>query len=71
MLGGNYLLKSEELFKDYPSVLSVAQMAEMLNIGIVLAYRLVREKKIKARKIGKDYKILKNVVIDYLEGGNS
>lgn len=31
-----------ELFKDYPDVVSVEQVSEMLHIGQVLAYRLVR-----------------------------
>ena len=47
------MIKSEELFKDYPSVLSVAEMAEMLNIGIVLAYRLVKQKKLRQGKLEK------------------
>ena len=36
-----------ELFKDYPDVVSVEQVSEMLRIGQVLAYRLVRSGKIK------------------------
>lgn len=41
----------------------------MLNIGQVLAYKLVKKGEIKARKIGREYKIPKvNVIIYILKG---
>ena len=39
-----------ELFKEYPDIVSVEQVSEMLRIGQVLAYRLVRSGEIKSRK---------------------
>lgn len=32
------------MFTSYPDLVDVVQLKEMLNIGITLAYRLVREK---------------------------
>ena len=61
-LGGKYL----ELFRNYPDVVSVEQLSEMLHIGQVLAYRLVRNGEIKSRKVGREYKIPKVNVIAYL-----
>lgn len=55
-----------ELFKDYPDVVSVEQVSEMLHIGQVLAYRLVRSGKIKSRKVGRRYLIAKRNVIDFV-----
>lgn len=55
-----------EMFKDYPDVVSVAQLREMLHIGQVLAYRLVRDGKIQARKVGREYKISKKSIISYV-----
>ncbi len=55
-----------ELFKNYPDVVSVEQLSEMLHIGQVLAYRLVRNGEIKSRKVGREYKILKVNFIAYL-----
>lgn len=55
-----------ELFKEYPDVVSVAQLMEMLQIGQVLAYRLVKKGAIKSRKVGREYKIPKTAVIAYL-----
>lgn len=60
-----------EMFKDYPDVVSVGQLKEMLQIGQVLAYKLVKEGEIKSRKVGREYKILKSPVIEYLSRGCS
>lgn len=55
-----------ELFKEYPDVLSVEQLSEMLRIGKVLAYRLIRNSEIKSRKVGRKYLIIKQSVIDFI-----
>ena len=60
-----------EIFKDYPDVVSVAQLMEMLHIGQVLAYKLVKSGKIKSRKIGREYKIPKANVIAYVLQGDA
>ena len=61
--------KSYELFSDYPDILSVQQLMELLQICKVLAYKLIESKKFKAVKIGREYKILKNSVIDFINNG--
>jgi excisionase family DNA binding protein len=61
--------KSYELFSSYPDILSVQQLMELLQIGKVLAYKLIESKKFKAVKIGREYKILKNSVIDFINNG--
>lgn len=60
-----------ELFKDYPDIVSVSQLMEMLQIGQVLAYNLVKNGKIKARKVGREYKIPKVNVIAYVLQGDA
>ncbi len=55
-----------EIFKDYPDVVSVEQLMEMLQIGQVLAYKLVKNGAIKSRKIVREYKIPKVNVVAYL-----
>jgi excisionase family DNA binding protein len=55
-----------EIFKDYPDIVSVEQLMEMLQIGQVLAYKLVKSGEIKSRKVGREYKIPKVNVIAYL-----
>ena len=54
------------MFTSYPDVVNVEQLKEMLGIGITLAYRLLKENKIRAFKIGREYKIPKANVIRYL-----
>ena len=56
------------VFRDYPDIVTIEQMCRMLGgIGKKTGYRLLREKKIEAFKIGKSYKIPKIQVIGYLK----
>ncbi len=56
------------VFQDYPDVVTIEQMCRMLGgIGKKTGYRLLREKKIEAFKIGKSYKIPKIQIISYLK----
>ena len=58
------------MFTAYKDVVTVKQLAEMLGIGITLAYRLVKQKTIQSIKVGREYKIPKHCVINYLEKMN-
>jgi len=57
---------SMAMFSDYPDVVSVEQVTEMLHIGQVLAYKLLKDGSIKARKVGRRYIIAKKNVIEFL-----
>lgn len=61
--------ETQELFTNYPDILSVVQLMELLQIGKVLAYKLIESKKIRAIKIGREYKVLKHSVIDFINSG--
>ena len=55
------------MFTDYPDIVNLTQMRKMLGgISNSLAYRMLREKKIKSKKVGREYKIPKVNVIDYM-----
>ena len=58
---------NNQLFEEYPELVSVSDLMSMLSIGRVLAYRLITDKKIKAVKIGREYKIVKNSVISLIQ----
>ena len=58
------------MFATYNDVVNVEQLAEMLGIGITLAYRLVKQNTIQSIKIGRQYKIPKINVIAYLVNQN-
>ena len=55
----------ELMFTEYPDIVNVPQLKEMLDIGMNLAYDLVRQKKIQSLKVGREYKIPKRNVIEY------
>ena len=55
------------MFTEYPDVVNTDQLCEMLGgAAIKSVYRLLREGKIKAFRIGKGYRIPKVSVIEYL-----
>lgn len=54
------------MFKEYPDVLTVEQMAHALGIGLNSAYRLVKERQIGCVRVGKKILIPKVCVADYL-----
>lgn len=55
------------MFTNYPDIVDISQMRKMLgNIGITLAYKLLKEKRIKSIKIGREYRIPKSCIIEYL-----
>ena len=58
---------NNQLFEESPELVSVSDLMIMLSIGRVLAYRLITDKKVKAVKIGREYKIVKNSVIALIQ----
>lgn len=55
------------MFTSYPDIVNITQMRKMLGgIGVTLAYKLLRQRKIKSLKIGREYKIPKSYIIEYL-----
>ena len=58
----NYRLMSN----NYPDVVDIKQLREMLGVGITKAYTLVNNNIIPSKKIGREYKIPKVMVINYL-----
>lgn len=55
------------MFTTYPDIVDITQMRKMLGgIGVTRAYKLLKERKIKSLKIGREYKIPKSCIIEYL-----
>ncbi|HNR04154.1 MAG TPA: helix-turn-helix domain-containing protein [Bacillota bacterium] len=55
------------MFTNYPDVVNVDQMCEMLNICKTQAYIMLREGLIKSKRIGRIYKIPKIYIVQYLD----
>ena len=57
------------MFPDYPDIVTVKQLREMLGVSRALAYKLISDGEIQAVKIGKSLKIPKVSVINYVTEG--
>ena len=56
------------IFRDYPDVVTVEQMCEMLGgISTKTGYRLLKDGSIKSFAVGRRYRIPKLYIFEYLE----
>lgn len=62
-----YIIDSYNALVDYPDVLSIQQIQEILNIGRNSIYNLLQANKIKSIKIGKKYVVPKQSIINFLK----
>ena len=62
--------QSNDIFTEYPDVITVAQLQQMLRTSRRTAYDLVKTGEIPSVMIGGSFKILKRNVISYLEKPN-
>ena len=54
------------LLKDYPDIMGIEEMSAALGVSIKTAYKLLREGKITAIKVGRAYRISKIHLLAYL-----
>lgn len=54
------------MFEQYDDILTIEEVAEILRIGTSQAYKIVRSGQLKAYKEGKDWKILKQALSNYV-----
>lgn len=54
------------MFEQYDDILTIEEVAELLRIGMTQAYRIVRSGNLKGYKEGKDWKIPKKALINYV-----
>ena len=54
------------LFRDYPDVVSISQLSQMLGISDKTAYRLLKGNQIPHFKIGRSYRIPKLNILNYI-----
>ena len=54
------------MFEQYDDILTIEEVAELLRIGMTQAYRIVRSGNFKGYKEGKDWKIPKQALINYV-----
>ncbi len=54
------------MFEQYDDILTIEEVAELLRIGMTQAYRIVRSGNLKGYKEGRDWKIPKQALINYV-----
>ncbi len=55
------------MLKDYPDVMDIDQMSELLGISTKTAYKLLKNGQIIALKVGRTYRIPKVHILKYLK----
>ena len=57
---------SPQMFSNYPDVVTVEELAKMLKVGRNTAYELVRSGAVHSIKIGRQIRVAKRAVIEYI-----
>ena len=66
-----YQLKScKVIVNDYPDVLNFSQLCKILGISANTGYQLLKSGKIKNLKVGREYRISKIHLMEYLRIDN-
>ena len=55
------------MFESYDDILTITDVAEILKIGTTQAYKIVRSGELKGFKEGKDWKIPKSSLANYIK----
>ena len=54
------------MLNEYPDVLNADQVIDILRVSKKTLYHILKENQIQNIKIGREYRILKTALIDYL-----
>lgn len=57
----------EEILSDYKDVLTLVEVQTILKISKSKAYQLLQSKKIASFRLGKQYRVLKQTLIDFIK----
>lgn len=61
----------EKELRCYPVALTAAEVAEILRVSTKTVYKLIKEKSLPAVKVGRENRIAKSQLIDYLQAKRS
>ena len=62
---------NDDSLRKYDDVLTITDLMDYLAVGKNMAYTLKREGKIRSFRIGRNYKIPKQAVIDYIHSAGN
>lgn len=57
------------MLRNYPDVMNVKQMCDVLHISTKTGYRMIRRQEIHALKIGRSYRVPKLSILRHLTAG--
>lgn len=57
----------EKELRCYPAALTAAEVGEILRVSVKTVYKLIKEKTLPAVKVGRENRIAKSQLIDYLQ----
>ena len=57
-------------FQNCPDVMSVEQVSGILNVSAKTVYKLIREKRIRAVKSGREFRITRESLMAHLNQGD-
>jgi len=64
-------ITSQEIYrivlKEYPDVLNVEQVSEVLEVSKKTVYKLIREGSLSSLKVGREYRIPKVTLLKYMK----
>lgn len=60
------MFNRDNIFTKYPDIVTAKELSKMLDISLNTAYALLRNNEIYSFKIGTNYKIPKESVIDFV-----
>lgn len=60
-------MRKVSVLRKYPDLLAIEDVTQILHIGRHVVYRLIKENRLKAFKIGNRYRVTKRSLISYIE----
>ena len=64
------MVYNHHIFRNYPDSMTLKDVADALGISTKLASRLVREGEIFGVKVGREYRVAKTTVMEFIQDRN-
>lgn len=58
---------TRSIFKDFPDVMDVNQASKLLGVSTKTVYKVIRGGSLPSIKVGREYRILKTCLVQYLK----
>ena len=55
------------VFKEYPEVLDVKQVSQLLGVSTKTVYKLIKEGSLSSLKVGREFRIPKVMMMKYMQ----